>query len=116
MTTRLLNQTIHEIEIELTFRRLDQLPINGDEQRVEIERDHLWPHDSNVLETRRGGVAEFAAEDEKRLPVHDELRGSSLLTQVRERVLLHAVNRQRTHRGQSRPGDDSHHPSLESVY
>ena len=116
MTTRLLNQAVHQTKVEFTFRRLDQFPINGDEQRIKIKRNDLRPNRTHVLEARRGGVSQLAAENEKRLPVHDELRGSSLLTQVRERVLLHAVNGQRTHRGQSRPDDYSYHPSLESVY
>src|SRR3989442_161933 len=116
MTTRLLNQAVHKTKVEFTFRRLDQFPINGDEQRIKIKRNDLRPNRTHVLEARRGGVSQLAAENEKRLPVHDELRGSSLLTQVRERVLLHAVNGQRTHRGQRRREDYSHHPSLESVY
>src|SRR5207253_4486669 len=63
MTTRLLDQTVHETEVELTFRRFDQLPIDGDEQRVEIKRDDLRPHGSHVLETRRSGISQLAAED-----------------------------------------------------
>jgi len=87
MTTRLLNQAVHKTEVEFTFRRLDQLPVDGNEQSVEVKRDDFRPHGSHVLETRRRGVAQLAAENEKRLPVPDKLRGGSLPAQVRERLL-----------------------------
>src|SRR2546422_2871534 len=116
MTTRLLNQAVRKTEVKFTFHRLDQLPVDRDQHGIEIQRYELRPNRSHVLDARGGRVAKLATENEKRLSVHDKLRGGSLPTQVRERGLLHAVNGQRTHREQNRRDDESCRPSFESVY
>ena len=41
MTTRFLNQAVHHAEVEFSFHRLGQLPIDGDEQRIKIKRNEF---------------------------------------------------------------------------
>ena len=78
------DEAIDEREVELAFARLDEVPIRGDEHRVEIQLHQPRPDRLHRFERRGGGIAEFAADDEKRLAVDDELRRGALFGEVGE--------------------------------
>ena len=88
MTTRFLNQAVNNGEIELPFCRFDELPVDRNQHRIEIEGDKLGPNRLHVFDTRRSGITYLAAEDQKRFTVHNELGGSSLAAQMNAGVLL----------------------------
>jgi hypothetical protein len=82
--SRFLDQAVYERKIEFAFRRFDQFPVDGDQNSIEIERDEFRPYGPHVFEARRRRIAQFAAEDEKRGAVHNELRRLALFAEVWE--------------------------------
>ena len=82
MFARFLNQTVNQTEIVFLFFGLDQLPVNGHQNCVEVSRNQLGPDRPHVFETGRTGIAQLAAQDQKRLVVDNQLSGCALFAEM----------------------------------
>src|SRR5439155_16866521 len=71
-------QRVDRGEVEATFFGLDQLPRYGREHGIEVHRPELRPGRSHISGARRRRIAEFAAENEKRLVLDLELDGAAV--------------------------------------
>ena len=85
VAARVGEELVEAREVEAAFFRLDELPVDGSEHRVHVELGELRPERPEIGGVGGGGVAELAAADQERLPVHDQLDGAALATQVRQR-------------------------------
>ena len=81
---RLADQAVHQREVEPPLHRLEQLPVDRGEDRVQAEAVQPGPDGRHVLQARRRGVAELAAEHQERLAVDHELHRVALGTEMRQ--------------------------------
>jgi hypothetical protein len=88
LLARLGKQAVDEGEVECALGGLDQLPAEGGDDGVEAHGGQLGPDGLHIVQAGRGGVMEFAAENEEGLAVDDELRGGAALFKMRRAVLL----------------------------
>ncbi len=79
---RLLDQPVERREVEPPLVRLDQVPVDGSQHRVHVELGEPGPETFEVGGVRSRGVAELAASNQERLPVHDQLGGGALSAEV----------------------------------
>jgi hypothetical protein len=89
MTATVLDQAIHQTEVELALRGLDRLPRESGQDGIEVQIHHTRPDRPHVLEVRGTGVVQFAAEGEKWSTVYDQLGRRALFS------YLHAFVRNR---------------------
>ena len=76
------DDAVNEGEVEFALLGFDELPVCRHEDGVEPQFVHAWHHFVDVSDAGGGGVAQFAAEQEHRFAVDDELRSSALLLQL----------------------------------
>ena len=73
---------VHQGEIELARFRFQQLPRDGGQYGVEVQRHQLVPDRLHEFETGGGGVTQFSRQHQKWLAVDDHLRGGALLLKM----------------------------------
>jgi hypothetical protein len=78
MLSRALDEPIDTGEIELTFLRLDQSPVDRSQHCVAMDRYNFWPHCLHVRQVGGRGVLKLTSANEEWLSVDDDLGGCSL--------------------------------------
>ena len=79
----LSEKAIDEREIVLAFDRLNEFPTERGDNGVETHGGKLRPQRLHVGEAGRRRVVQFAAQNEERLAVNDELRGGAAFLKMR---------------------------------
>ena len=84
MASGLLDETIHQAEVEFVLLRFDQFPGNGGKGGVEMRRGIAGQCGRRIGEAGGAGIVQFSPKDQERLAVDDQLGGRTLLPQVRD--------------------------------
>src|SRR6185369_17004566 len=79
---RLQNQAIERFEIEAAFFGLHQFPGYRRKNGVEVQLLEQRPVLLHARKVRRGGIAEFSAQYQEWLALHQQLSGFALVAQL----------------------------------
>ena len=78
-----LDQFIHNREVELAFDRLHLLPGHHGQDGIHSGLFEIGPQGLHIRRAGSGGIAQFAANRQERLPLHDQLGHIAALLEVR---------------------------------
>ena len=78
-----LDGSVHQAEVELAFFGFGQVPANRRERGIKMISGKFGQYGRHVIEAGGSGIVQFAAEDQERLAVNDQLGGRALFGEMR---------------------------------
>ena len=97
-----LQEAVNKAELEFAFGGFHLRPRYAGQHAIQVARNQSWPDFLHVFHAGRGVVSHLSRHRQKRLAIHDQLRGSALFPEVRDARGGLSVARDRNRRRETR--------------